>query len=228
MSSWLNRFSLVIRSSITSLREQVEDPERMLHQLVCDMDEELQAVKKSVAAAIADEIQLGKQVETARAEAQTWKTRAETALRRQNEASARQALEQQMKADERVVALEMSHAQQKAQTEKLRTSFRDLEDKIQQARHKRTLLVARLASAESSRAINDALDRANGTSAFAEFSRLEKKVEREEAVSAAYDVLDGRDLDAESLALEFEQAERRDRIEKELDELKRRLADPEE
>ncbi|MCA8996214.1 MAG: PspA/IM30 family protein [Planctomycetaceae bacterium] len=225
MTTWMNRFSLVVRSSITSLREKVEDPERMLHQLICDMEEELQTVKKAVAAAIADEIQLGKQVDAAKEESRKWQSRAETAIKRGDESSARSALEQQMRTEERAATLEKSYLKQKAQTEKLRSSFRDLEDKIQQARHKQTLLVARMANAESTQAINHAMDRANGQSAFAEFSRLEKKVERQEAMTQAYDVLDGRDLDADELDAEFEKEERREKLEKELEKLRQRLSD---
>ncbi len=65
--SWLNQFTLVMRSSITSLRESVENPERMLHQLIVDMEEELDRVRRSVAEAVADEIQMRKRAERERA-----------------------------------------------------------------------------------------------------------------------------------------------------------------
>ena len=69
---WLENFTLVMRSSITTLREKVEDPERMLHQLIVDMEEELEAVRAGVAEAIADEIQLGKRAQQAREESDQW------------------------------------------------------------------------------------------------------------------------------------------------------------
>ena len=59
---WLESFTLVMKSSITTLRERIEDPERMLHQLICDMEEELYRVRESVAGAIADEILLKRKV----------------------------------------------------------------------------------------------------------------------------------------------------------------------
>ena len=79
---WLESFSLVMRSSITMLREQIEDPERMLYQLIVDMEEEQLRVRAAVAAAIADEIQLGAKCEKARGESQQWFERAAAALRR--------------------------------------------------------------------------------------------------------------------------------------------------
>ena len=55
---WFRNFSLVMRSSVTTLREKFENPERMINQLVIDMEEELERVRASVAEAIADEIQV--------------------------------------------------------------------------------------------------------------------------------------------------------------------------
>jgi phage shock protein A len=221
---WLERFTFVMKSSVTALRERIEDPERMLHQLVCDMEEELEIVRESVAASIADEIQIAKQIDAARSEAQKWMERAEAALKRGDEAGAKSALDQRIKAEERVDTLAAGYEKQKSQVEKLQASYRDLEDKIRQARHKRTLLVARLTRAQSSDRINRALDRAAGESAFAEFSRLERKVDRAEAMSDAYDRLDGKDPAAEELAAQFDAEERRRRLEAEFEELRRRTA----
>lgn len=220
----IDRFTLVMKTSITSLREKIEDPERMLHQLICDMEEELAAVRESVAAAVADEIQLSKQIETARGEIDTWFSRAQSAIQRGDESGAKDALDQKLRCEERVATLEGGYETQRVQVEKLQASYRELEDRIRQARHKRTLLVARLARAESSDRINNALDHAGSSSAFAEFSRLEERVDRAEAMSEARDRLDGRDPDAEELAARFAADERRDRLQSELDALKQQLA----
>jgi phage shock protein A len=224
--AWLENFTFVMRSSITALREKVEDPERMLYQLVCDMEEELAAVRASVAETIADEIQLAKQVEATREQADQWACRAETAMQRGDESAARSAIEQKLKLEERVAALKDSYESQQAQTAKLQSAYRDLEDKIRQARHKRTILVARLTRAESASRINGVLDRCAGGSAFAEFNRLERKVERAEAVSDAYDRLEGRDPDAEALAAKFAADERRRQLDVEFEALKQRAATP--
>lgn len=225
--AWFESFTFVMRSSITALREKIEDPERMLHQLVCDMEEELEAVRTSVAAAIADEIQISKQIDAARQEAEQWSTRATAAMQRRDEAGARAALDHRMRAEDRLGTLEAGYEKQRTQVEKLQASYRDLEDKIRQARHKRTLLVARLSHAHSSDRINRALDQACGHSAFAEFSRLERKVERAEAMSEAYDRLDGRDPEAEELAAKFDAEDRRRQLQEEFEELRRRTLGPE-
>src|SRR5689334_11624457 len=74
--NWIKNFTLVMRSSITTLREKVEDPERMLHQLIIDMEEELERVRSAVAAAIADEIQMNNKCRKARDDSSQWFERA--------------------------------------------------------------------------------------------------------------------------------------------------------
>lgn len=221
---WLKNFTLVMRSNITTLREKVENPELMLHQLIIDMEEELDSVRNSVAETIADEIQMGKRVRKALAESDEWMERAATALERKDEEKSKAALEQKILADQRSETLQTEYEEQKKQTSNLQRSVTDLEDKIRQARRKRTLLIARLARAESVRKIDRALDQTTSRSAFAQFARLEQRVERTEAVSEAYDRMQGRDPDADELEREFEDDERRQRVEREFEELKHRVA----
>ena len=222
---WLENFTLVMRSSITTLREKVEDPERMLHQLIVDMEEELDAVRAGVAEAIADEIQLGKRAQNSRAESDQWLERATTALKRNDENASKQALDQKVFADERANTLQEEYQKQQSQTAKLQSSLRDLEDKIRQARQKRTLLLARMTRANSTRRINRAMDRAENRSAFVQFSRLEDRVERSEAMCEAYDRLEGRDPEAEELKHQFNEEDRREKVRNEFEELKQRIAD---
>ena len=120
------------------------------------------------------------------------------------------------------------HEQQKKETARLQRSVKDLEKKIRQARQRRTLLLARMARAKSSTAINKAIDRSSCNSAFAEFSRLEDQVERCEAKTAAYDRMAGRDPEADDLQERFQEAEREERVDEALEDLKREMdAEPE-
>ena len=221
--TWLNNLTLILRTSINSLEEKVQNPERMLNQLIIDMEEELERVRARVADAIADEIQLRKRTERARGEAEEWRERAGAALRRGDETSAKAALDQNLLADQRADDLDGEYAKQQRQTAQLQDAVRDLEDKIRQARQKQTLLLARLARAESQQSINRSLESASSCSAFAQFKHLEQRVDRAEAVSEAYDRLDGRDPDAAELERRFREQERKARLEQEIESLKRRL-----
>ena len=176
---WLEDFTLIMRANLQTLREKIEDPERMLHQLLADMEEELDRVRESVAEAIADEIQLRKRAEAARAEAGEWMERAEAALKRGDDGAAKAALEQKLLAEERAQGLEAEYGKQREATSKLQGSVRDLEEKIRQARQRRTLLLARLTRADSAGRIQRNLERTESRSAFAQFGRLEERVEPE-------------------------------------------------
>ncbi len=221
--SWLNTFSFVMRANITTLRERFSDPERMLHQLIIDMEQELGRVRESVAGAIADQIQLERKVKKAEEEIAHWDERATSAIQRSDESSAKLALEQKMMSQARCDTLTSELTKQREQTDKLRSAVQELEDKIRQAKQKQTLLLARLTRAESSTRINQALDRVTNKSAFAEFKRLEDRVEREEAMSEAYDRLEGKDPEADELERQFEESDRKERLEKEFEALKNRV-----
>jgi phage shock protein A len=221
--SWLNRFSLIISTNVSALVERFEDPERMLNQLILDMEEELERVRASTAAVIADEIQLGKRVAQARDEAQQWNERAGKALKRGDETTAKSALEQKVLAEQRAESLDAQYRRQQTETAKVQDSVRDLEEKIRQAGHRRSLLLARLTRADSARSVDQVIRQVDGSSALAQFQRLEKRVERAEAMEAAYDRMEGRDPKAEELDRKFADQERQERLQKEFDELKRRL-----
>ena len=221
--NWIKNFTLVMRSSVTTLRESIEDPERMLHQLIIDMEGELERVRGAVAASIADEIQMHDKCRKSRDECSQWFERAGTALRRGDEAAAKAALEHKVMCEQRAEGLEREYALQKEQVAKLHESVRDLEDKIRQARQKQTLLLARLVRADSAQRVQSALKQTTSNSAFAQFARLENRVERAEAMSQAYDRLDGVDTDAAELDRKFQAAERQDRLQAEMAELKRKL-----
>jgi phage shock protein A len=222
---WLQTFSLVFRSNVSALAEQFEDPERVLNQLIIDMEEELDRVRSNVAGVMADEIQLGKQVDKAREDARQWQERAEKALKRRDESQAKQALEQKVLAEERVAGLDKEYAKHKDETAKLHRALRDLEHKIRQARHRRSLLAARMARADSARTVNSVLKRTGSTSALATFQRLEQRVDRAEAMEQAFDRLDDRPPEAQDLERKFEERDRQEQLQKEFDELKRRLGE---
>lgn len=222
---WLKTFSLVIRSNVTTLCEHFENPERTIHLLILDMEEELQSVRAKVAGVLADEIQMEKQMVKAQQEAEQWQERATQAMKRKDETAARAALEQKVHVAERARSLAREHEEHKKESQKLHRAIRDLESKIRQARHRKSLLLARLARADSTRTINQVLHQVDDRSALAQFHRLEERVERAEAMEEAYQRLDDKDPRAQDLERQFAEREQQARLQKEFDELKRRVQD---
>ncbi len=144
-------------------------------------------------------------------------------LRRGDETNARAALEQKVLADRRADALTQEHRRHQEETARVHEAVRDLEEKIRQANHRRALLLARLTRADSAQQIRHVLKRVEDHSALAHFQRLEDRVGRAEALEAAYDRLDERDPAAEELRRQLERQEQREQLQREFDELKRRV-----
>ncbi|MEZ6079278.1 MAG: PspA/IM30 family protein [Pirellulaceae bacterium] len=128
-----------------------------------------------------------------------------------------------MSAATRADRLTAEHAKQQAEVAKLQDAVHDLEDKIRQAKQKRTLLTMRLSQTNSTQKIHTALDRTHCDSAIAQFNRLEDKVDRQEALTEAWERMDGKDPDARELERQFEAAEREQRLQTELELLKTRI-----
>ncbi len=220
--NWLNTFTLLMRSQIATLREKVEDPERVLHQLILDMEEELELARSFMVEAIGDEIQLGKEVEKLRAAVDRCMNESASRLKSGDEAGARSALQQKQTVEERLGMLVAVYETQREQTRKLQEAFRDLEDKILQARHKQRLLLARMVRAETAEQISRALEFTTGPSAAAQFHQLEQQVEQAESLCQAFERLEARDAKTEERKRLAEQ-ERKEQLEREFEELKRRV-----
>ncbi len=222
--AWIENFTMIMRSNLTTLQEKLVNPEKVVHQLLIDMDEELVRVRHAVSKAIADEILLRRKAEQAGEDVARWQKRAEESLERGDEASATTALERKLLADELKERLETDHFKQKVETKKLQDAVGDLEEKIRGAKQKQTLLLARLARAESGQKINEALNHTVGRSALAHFRALEERVDRAEAMNEAYERLDGIDADEAEIERQFSENERKAKLQAELEAMKGRLA----
>ncbi len=91
--SLLDRVSTLLRANLNDLVEKAEDPERMLKQVVLDMENQLMQVKTQVAIAIADQHLLEKKKAEHEQQAAEWRRKAELAVQKGQDDLARAALE---------------------------------------------------------------------------------------------------------------------------------------
>ena len=171
-----DRFSRLVRSNINDLISSAEDPEKMLNTLITDMNDQLIKAKQQVAVAIADERKLRDQFEKERQQAAEWEAKAELAIRSDRDDLARQALLRQQEYAERTEAYFSEWQAQLAQTEQLKVQLRDLADKIEEAKRKRNLLLAKQRRAEAQRRIQQTMSSLSEKSAFEAFARMEEKI----------------------------------------------------
>jgi len=179
------KLSTLIKSNINDLISRAENPEKMLNQIILDMRDQLAKAKREVAAAIADERKLKAQLESEVKQARDWQHRAMLAVREERDDLAKQALLRQKEHTDRAQVLQGTWESQAAETEKLKTSLRQLNDKIEEAKRKRNLLIAKQKRAQAQRRIHETMSGLSDTSAFEAFNRMADKIEEEERRSFA-------------------------------------------
>lgn len=200
------KLSTVIKSNINDLISRAENPEKMLNQIILDMRDQLAKAKREVAAAIADERKLKAQLEAEVKQQRDWQHRAMLAVKEGRDDLAKQALLRQQEHAERAMVLQQTWEAQAAETEKLKGSLRQLNDKIEEAKRKRNLLIAKQKRAQAQRRIHETMSGLSDTSAFEAFNRMADKIEEEERQSIAHAEvnaeLGGDTLESEFLRLE--------------------------
>src|SRR6202167_2906731 len=180
-----SRLAQLIQSNLNDLISKSEDPEKMLNQVVLDMNNQLVEAKKQVAASIADEKRLAKQCEQELANAQEWERRAMMALRAGNEELAKEALARKREHDELANTFKDQWTKQKTAVDQLKRALRMLNDKIEEAKRKKNVLVARKKRAEAQKAIQETMSGLKDQSAFETFDRMAGKIDQMEAEAEA-------------------------------------------
>ncbi len=184
MGIW-DRFTTLLKSNINDLISKAENPEKMLDQIVVDMRTQLQKAKQQVAAAIADEKRLKDQAESEYKAAQDWEQKAMLAIKEGRDDLAKQALVRQSEHFAHGQQLETTWQAHQAETEKLKNSLRDLNDKIEEAKRKKNLLLARQRRAQAQARINETMSSMSEKSAFEAFARMEERIDQNERMLKA-------------------------------------------
>ena len=187
--SIFTKLSTVIKSNINDLISRSENPEKMLNQIILDMRDQLAKAKREVAVAIADERKLRASLDAEAKEMRQWEHRAVLAVKEGRDDLAKQALVRQQEHKERASTLDETWRTQAAEMEKLKGSLRQLNDKIEEAKRKRNLLVAKQRRAQAQRRIHETmsgLSNTTNTSAFDAFQRMADKIDEQERESLAH------------------------------------------
>jgi phage shock protein A len=217
------RLGTLIRSNINELINRAEDPEKMLNQVLVDMKGQLVEAKKQVAIAIADEKRIKKQYEQEAAKAAEWERKAMLAVRAGDDGLAKAALGRKTEHDEVAATLRQQWEAQKQSVEQLKQALRGLDNKIEEAKRKRNILVSRQKRAEAQRTINETLSNINSTSAFDTFERMSDRVTQIEAEAEATAEIGGA-LPEATLDAQFKALEASTGVDDELARLKQRMA----
>jgi len=215
----LDRVSTLVRSNINDLLDRAEDPEKVIKQLLMDMNNQMIQVKTQVAAAIADEKRLQARAEEAQRTADDWQRKAELALDRGDEQLAKAALQRRNTYATTAAGLQEQWQAHSLQVQALKDGLRQLQTKMDEAEAKKELLIARHRSSKAQEQMHKTLGNIRGVGAMGEFDRLEARVQEQEARAQAYT-----DLSVDTLDQKFAALETESEVARQLRELKERRA----
>jgi phage shock protein A len=200
------RLKTVVSSNINDLINKSENPEKMLNQLLIDMNEQMIEAKKAVAMAIADEKKLEREMNAQLDASKDWERKAMLAVRAQKDDLAKEALLRKQEAETFYLEYKKQWEAQKESVVKLKESLRELQSKIDEASRKKNLLIARAKRAEAQQKIQSTMSSVSNTSAFEAFDRMASKVDQIEAEAEASkeleDATTGADLNKQFKELE--------------------------
>ena len=211
----MERVSALVRANLNDLIDKAEEPEKMIKQVILDMQNQLLQVKTQVAIAIADQHLLGKKQKENADKVAEWMRKAELAVDKKEDDLARASLLRVESYRELSENFTQQVADQKAQVENLKTALRQLEQKLAEAEAKADVLIAKQRRARAVGKASDARIASGDGSKAAAFDRMKRKVARTEAVSQAKSEIAGEDIEDRLAMLEKE-----DRIEQLLADLK--------
>jgi phage shock protein A len=183
--SILARLSTLVKSNVNDLIDKMQDPAKEIDQLVLDMEDSVCQARGEVAACMAEEKRLGKQIEELTAEAKSWEEHAARAVQAGDDALAKEALRRKAQKEADRIEAEKAATEQKVQVENLVAGLRALELRVKDVKLRQGTLRERARAAKGQSPVS------TGTSAFADFERMSGKIDALEAEASLSDELAG-------------------------------------
>ena len=214
-----SRMADIIKANINDLLNRAEDPEKMIRQMILEMEEAVNKATASVGTAVANEKRLERQFLEKTDQIAAWQKKAELAVETGEDDLARRALERKAALEKAARDLEVAFDESHKTSDQLKKQLMQLKSKLDEARTSQGALIARRRAAQARKQIAQGLS-GIGDDAFSSFERFRSRVENEEAEAHAHAEIAGEDP---SLEDSFQKLERRNSVEEELEALKNKL-----
>jgi phage shock protein A len=216
-----SRLADLLKANINDLIDRAEDPEKMVKQIIIDMEEQLQRAVQGLGTVMASERQMEKQLNKSREESEMWEKRAKDALEAGDEELAKKALAKKLDADEDVKQYEDIHEGISKQLSVLRGQVDILKEKLVEARTRQSMIIARDKVAEARKEVASAVGDLDSSGVFAKMDKMERKVaEKEAQADAAYDISGLEESEEDP----FEKMENKKALDDELARLKKEIS----
>ncbi len=214
-----SRMADILKANINELMDRAEEPDKMIRQMVREMEEAVNKATASVGTALANQKRLERQHNEKVGQVEEWQRRAERAVEGGDDDLARRALERkavfQNMRDELGAALEES----RETVVNLKTQLGELKVKLEEARAREGALVARHRAAQARRQMAQSMS-GLGAGAFSSFERFEQKIESSEAEAEAFEEMAS---DKDDIEKQIRQLDTGKQVESELAQLKAKV-----
>jgi phage shock protein A len=214
----LDRIGQVLRANINDLLDHAEDPEKILNQILRDMQDALRQGQSQVAEQIAQEKMIQTDLDAAKQSADDWGKKAELAVSKGMDDLAREALHRQSDYEQQVEIYQKQLDVQHQAVAKLKTDLAALEKKYEDARRNKDVLIARAKRTAAQRQISTASAKLSNVDYSSDLARMERRIQEQEARVAAQ-----QEVQSTSTDTKFEQLGANDAVEQRLAELKKKL-----
>jgi phage shock protein A len=211
----MDRLSRLIRANINDLIDRAEDPEKMIDQILRDMESSIQQARQQVAAMIAQEKELEADLAETQNLANEWANKAKRAVEAGKDDLAREALRRKRDNESNAALYEQQLSVQRQAVDKLKEQLRQLEAKYQATLSQRDTLLARQRRARAQQKVAATLSSFSPLDPTADLERMERKIRGDEARAAALV-----EMGDESFEAQFRELEEDGEIEAELQALK--------
>jgi len=185
------RISDLVRANINDLIDKAENPEKMVKQIIIDMEDQLRKATQGLGTAMGSLNQVKKQLENAQEQSNVWQAKAKACLEQGNEELAKQALENKVKQDNMATQYQEMVSSMEKQVNEIKAQIDVLKQKLEEARSKQAMLVARSQMADAKSKMAKTLGNMDSKSAFAKMDKMEQKIEKKEAEANAFSEISG-------------------------------------
>jgi phage shock protein A len=207
----------IVNSNISALLDKAEDPEKMIRMVIQEMEETLVEVRSGTARVLADKKTLARRLDRLRRQATDWEQKAELALGKDREDLAKAALVEKANTVATIEVLNSDLEKLDVTLEKLTMEIEQLQSKLNEVRARQKTILMRTRATQSRVTINQRLHDNAVDNAIDKFEYYEKKLDAMEGQ------VDSMNIAQTNLQSEFDDLERQEKIDEELEKLKIKL-----
>ncbi|MCY3884889.1 MAG: phage shock protein PspA [Gammaproteobacteria bacterium] len=217
--SVFSRVADIVNSNINAMLDKAQDPSKMIRLIIQEMEQTLVEVRTSAARGIADRKELLRKKEHYERDVNEWNRKAEVAVRKQRDDLAKAALVECHKSSEILETIDKELVAVADMLDKMNEDIATLTQKLKDAKARQSALLVRGKSAQARLNVRRQLSERNVDEAIVRFEQYERKIDDLEGEVESYD------MGQKTLADEIDDLETDEKLDEELSELKRKVAE---